>query len=124
MNKYEIERSEIELIENRMHLLSSRDRTLLTLHFAGAPANQLAMMIGRSTRSVQRKIRRLKMILTSKQIEKLLALMNTVNKIRSDVILHHFIRRQSMRKTAELCDISLHQTRVAIIAIKEHLKIT
>ncbi len=116
-------RHHIEQVLMRAEYLDQPDRALLDQVLArGVQPRQIAAVTGCTTRSVQRKVRRLIMHLTDPTVLHILRHHHQWDTATGRVALCVFVRRFTLRRTVEQLDLSLHEVRQCVQKVRGHLE--
>ncbi len=104
---------------NRARFLDPVDRTLVEQVLAkGVLPRELAVVAGVSTRSIQRRVRELLGRLNDPQVLAVLRQHGSWEPEVAEVALAVWVRRWTLRDTARRMNLSLHQVRQHVLAIR------
>jgi DNA-directed RNA polymerase specialized sigma24 family protein len=104
---------------NRARFLDPVDRTLVEQVLAkGVLPRELAVVAGVSTRSIQRRVRELLSRLNDPQVLAVLRQHGQWEPEVAEVALAVWVRRWTLRDTARRMNLSLHQVRQHVLAIR------
>jgi DNA-directed RNA polymerase specialized sigma24 family protein len=112
-----------EQLLNRARFLDPADRVLVEQVLAkGVLPREVAVVAGRSTRSVQRRLRQVLRRLNDPQVLTVLRMHERWDPILAQVALAVWVRRWTLRQTAARLNLSLHQVRQHTLAIRTLLQ--
>ena len=117
------EREICETIIYRSRYLDHEDQVLLKQVLErGASAAEIARMMGFHARIIQRRVRRLIMRLADPNVVNIIRNHRKWDEMTADVALAVWVRKWTLRKTAEVLKISLHKVRQRIVVVKTLLR--
>ena len=113
-------RERIEMLQNRVELLTGKDRLIMTMYLSnGNTYRQLAQLIGINEANIARKIHKLAKKLTDGEYIKCLRNRDKLTKTQMDIARDYFLTGLSFKSIAVKRHSSYYNIRKTIIKIQQ-----